>query len=229
MTDLTFGTLRGANAARLPQFKNNKGGLAHSRQDGSDWSPAQWLQAVVGELGEWAEARIAWESGEITAAEYEQRSAKELADVATYLDILARRSLDKLPEYATPEGTIAQGFPFFDCPSQALMKLIVALGTYANARKKLERGDYTHTEYLKVVSDCGLAFHMKNLIYESGMDRLEDGKVLPHPGDNVTEPHATGVDLGAAVVDKFNEVSGRVGSTVFIADDNWSHVDVTRK
>ncbi len=47
---LTFNTLRGGNKARLPQFKNKHGEPAHSKADGSDWSDAQWLQAVVGEL-----------------------------------------------------------------------------------------------------------------------------------------------------------------------------------
>jgi hypothetical protein len=36
---LTFNALRGANAARLPQFKNKHGELAHSKPDGSDWTP----------------------------------------------------------------------------------------------------------------------------------------------------------------------------------------------
>jgi hypothetical protein len=33
-----------------------------------------------------------------------------------------------------------------------------------------------------------------------------------------------GIDLGQAVVDKFNEVSRRVGSTVRIEADHWHHV-----
>lgn len=53
LTDgLTFNTLRGANLARLPQFKNAKGEPAHSQPDGSDWVLAQWCNAVTGELGE---------------------------------------------------------------------------------------------------------------------------------------------------------------------------------
>lgn len=86
---LTFNVLRGANAARLPQFKNKHGGLAHSKPDGSDWSPAQWLQAVVGELGEYANLRKKFERGDVNAVEFQREAADELADVATYLDILA--------------------------------------------------------------------------------------------------------------------------------------------
>lgn len=130
---LSFNTLRGANAARLPTFKNKHGSFAHSKNDGSDWSPAQWLQAVVGELGEFANIRKKYERGDLTAEEYEREAARELADVQTYLDILAMRCLD------TPDGVA----------------------------------------------------------------------------------HPLGVNLGQATAEKFNEVSLRVGSPVYIAADDW--------
>lgn len=88
---LSFSTLRQANVLRLPQFKNKHGGLAHSKADGSDWSPAQWLQAVVGELGEYANLRKKFERGDIDGAEFLVEAADELADVMIYLDILAFR------------------------------------------------------------------------------------------------------------------------------------------
>lgn len=91
---LTFDALREANTLRLPQFKNPHGQLAHSEADGSDWSPAQWLQAVMGELGEYANVRKKFERGDLTSEQFEVLAAKELADVQTYLDILARRCLD---------------------------------------------------------------------------------------------------------------------------------------
>lgn len=86
---LTFNALRGANMHRLPQFKNRHGDLAHSKPDGSDWSPAQWLQAVVGELGEYANLRKKFERGDVDAETFQIEAANELADVVTYLDILA--------------------------------------------------------------------------------------------------------------------------------------------
>ncbi len=86
---LTFNTLRSANVARLPEFKNKHGGLAHSKPDGSDWSPAQWLQAVVGELGEYANLRKKFERGDIDAQEFLREAADELADVTIYLDLLS--------------------------------------------------------------------------------------------------------------------------------------------
>lgn len=92
---LTFNSLRGANTARLPEFKNKHGEIAHSKPDGSDWTPAQWLQAVVGELGEYANVRKKFERGDLSAEEFKELASKELADVQTYLDILAMRCLDK--------------------------------------------------------------------------------------------------------------------------------------
>jgi len=91
MSQLDFDTLRKANEARLPLFKNKHGNLAHSKSDGSDWSPAQWLQAVVGELGEYANFRKKYERGDITKEEFSVEAEKELADVIIYLDLLAKQ------------------------------------------------------------------------------------------------------------------------------------------
>jgi NTP pyrophosphatase (non-canonical NTP hydrolase) len=89
--NLSFAQLRDANVARLPLFKNKHGQPAHSEPDGSDWSPAQWLQAVVGELGEYANFRKKYERGDISLIEFNREAGKELADVVIYLDILAFR------------------------------------------------------------------------------------------------------------------------------------------
>jgi len=89
MDGLTFNALRGGNMARLPQFRNKHGELAHSEADGSDWTPAQWLQAVVGEIGEYANLRKKYERGDIPIETFLVEAADELADVVTYLDILA--------------------------------------------------------------------------------------------------------------------------------------------
>lgn len=85
---LTFGTLREGNLLRLPLFKDAKGRVCHAA-DGSDWSPAQWLQAVIGELGEYANLRKKVERGDFALEEVLPHLADELADVAVYLDILA--------------------------------------------------------------------------------------------------------------------------------------------
>lgn len=92
MTDgLTFTELRQANVRRLPQFKNSKGEFTHPNPDASDWTPAQWLQALVGEVGEYANLMKKVERGDITFEEAKNSIEDELADIQTYLDLLALR------------------------------------------------------------------------------------------------------------------------------------------
>ncbi len=86
---LSFQTLREANLKRVGHFKNARGEPAHSSADGSDWTPAQWAQAVMGELGEYANLRKKFERGDIDGVEFTTKAAEELADVVTYLDLLA--------------------------------------------------------------------------------------------------------------------------------------------
>lgn len=193
---LTFNTLRVANALRLPQFKNKHGRAAHEKADGSDWTPAQWLQALIGELGEWATVRLQFEAGELTAEEYAVKSAKELADVQTYLDIMAMRSLDIT--------TTAHKFS----PPNILMQFIAALGEYANVRKKWDRKDLDIKQY----TGESRSFMDR----ASGFFYLLSRSILDDNDQEVTFPHLHGVDLGEATVLKFNEVTERVGSTVFI-------------
>jgi NTP pyrophosphatase (non-canonical NTP hydrolase) len=88
---LTFKLLREANRRRLPTFKNAKGEPAHKSIDGSDWSNAQWLQAVVGELGELANFMKKVDRGDFSLADAHKVIAYELADVQIYLDLLAFR------------------------------------------------------------------------------------------------------------------------------------------
>ena len=92
--ELKFIDLQVATKARLPHFRDSNGRLCHSRPDGSDWSPAQWLQAVIGELGEYANERKKFERGDLTFEEYKRKAEAELADVAIYFSILAQRALD---------------------------------------------------------------------------------------------------------------------------------------
>ena|SRR5271170_873667 len=86
---LTFNTLRRASLKRLPLFKDAKGRTCHDKPDGSDWSPAQWLQAAIGEIGEYANMRKKVERGDMTLEEALPNLKDELADVVIYLDLLA--------------------------------------------------------------------------------------------------------------------------------------------
>lgn len=88
---LSFNTLRGANIARLPQFKNSKGEPAHSQPDGSDWSISDWVEAVTGELGEFANIHKKFRRGDIGQEKFDKEAKKEIADIQIYLDILAFR------------------------------------------------------------------------------------------------------------------------------------------
>ncbi len=192
----SFDTLRLANKKRLPLFKNKHGLPAHARPDGSDWDFATWLQAVMGELGEVAELRLAYEHGLIKREEYKLKIAQELADVTTYIDLLALRSTD-MP--VQPET----GVPRMNDP-YLMMHLISAIGIYANMAKKFIRGDINRGDFIDrkvdLLSKAG-----------SALQALALSKGLKAP-----EPRATGdgINLGEAVVTTFNNVSDRVGADV---------------
>lgn len=102
---LNLDILRAANKARLPQYKNRRGEPAHSEPDGSDWLFSAWSNATSGEIGELSEAILFMmlvkasgkaadhikkiERGDKTLEQARAEVAKELADVLTYLDLLA--------------------------------------------------------------------------------------------------------------------------------------------
>jgi len=194
-TELSLATLRHANQARIPQFKNRIGAPAHSRPDGSDWNPAQWLQALVGELGEYARVRHEYEMGELSYEDFIVEAGKELADVQCYLDLLALRALDKVEVGAARQDS-----------AQAFQQLVAGLGEYANWRKKFERGDMPAAAFRAVGFD-GLTevSHQLPVLHSMLTERAP-----------VTEAHPEGVHLGRAVTSKFNEVTSRIGAQVWL-------------
>jgi NTP pyrophosphatase (non-canonical NTP hydrolase) len=86
---ITFHDLRQANIARLPEFRTRDGRIAHAKSDGSDWSLAEWSNAVCGEAGELANLTKKLRRGEFTLDEIRTELGKEIADVVIYLDLLA--------------------------------------------------------------------------------------------------------------------------------------------
>lgn len=200
MSNLSFNALRQANAMRLPQFKNKHGEFAHSKPDGSDWTPAQWFQALIGEVGELADARLDFERGDGDPSNI----GKEAADVQAYLDIFARRGLDKV------RGDFWH--PHNQSPARLLMVAMADIGAYANARKKLERGDLDQSEFTARAREflTGAMLALGALAIRLG----ENAVNAPYVGG----AHPTGIDLGQATEDKFNEVSRRVGSSVALRD-----------
>jgi NTP pyrophosphatase (non-canonical NTP hydrolase) len=97
---LSFATLRKANLARCIQFRDSKGNLCHP--NGIDnWTASQWTNACFGEFGEALECLMKLggianmikkiERGDKTMEEKRQEIAHEIADVQTYLDLLAAK------------------------------------------------------------------------------------------------------------------------------------------
>lgn len=177
---LTFNTLRSANKARLPLFKNKHGQRAHTSPDGSDWSPAQWLQATIGELGEYANIRKKFERGDITLMQFKALAAKELADVQTYLDILALRCCD---HYTTMEEDLVSN------------------------RDGCQKCDESWDGPMPQCPVCGEL--TTKVTTKLSIPRL------------VVDPE--GVDLGQATMDKWNEVSDRVGVNIHVEADDWHY------
>lgn len=195
--NLTFRDLRRANVLRLPQFKNRHGQPAHSEPDGSDWSVAQWFQAFIGEVGEFAEARIDFEHGKTNTQQYASAAANELADVATYMDILARRALDDTEESPAEDR------------AQLLMLAVMHIGRYANNAKKRERGD---------IGDRALWESAEEELQQAirALGRILQADFAPNHPTTFADPH--GVNLSTAICNKFNEVSERVGSNITLTD-----------
>lgn len=81
MHRLTFDALRAANTERI---KASKYQICEEQ-----WTPAHWMQATVGELGELANLLKKVDRGDFPLEQVKNEVAKELADVQTYLDILA--------------------------------------------------------------------------------------------------------------------------------------------
>jgi len=80
---LSFNTLRSANEQRIKASKYEK--------CEREWTPAHWLQATVGELGELANLMKKVDRGDLSLDEARAAIAKEFADVQTYLDIMAMK------------------------------------------------------------------------------------------------------------------------------------------
>lgn len=209
-TSLTFNRLRRANTDRLPLFKNSHGAPAHSEPDGSDWPLEVWLQAIVGEVGEYANFRKKFIRGDIDAHEFFYvRAPRELADIQIYLDLFAYRlnvSIDGV--FAEQFGRAAMSKDcdeltfdslrragelwclrreFKPSPETYLQRLVRALGEFP----EFERFD-KNVDFAPVCADFLVTAQINLDALAASLD----------------------IDLGYAVVCKFNEVSERVGADV---------------
>ena len=91
MNNLQFKTLRAANTLRLPEFKNSRGERVHEHRNGSDWSLNDWYTAASGELGELGNLLKKVKRGDIAIERARTAISYEMADVITYLDLLAKQ------------------------------------------------------------------------------------------------------------------------------------------
>jgi len=78
---LTFNTLRQANVLRASK--------AEAYNECEKWGHAQWMQALVGEVGELANFLKKVDRGDFLIESISEDIANELADIQTYLDLLA--------------------------------------------------------------------------------------------------------------------------------------------
>lgn len=205
MSNLNLAALRGANKARLPLFKNNLGQPAHTQPDGSDWTPTEWLIALMGEVGETTEV-IHSERCNMPG----QRDAlvgKELADVQIYLDIVAQRALDV--QNVRPELT--RGRKYTDL---VLGEMIIQLGRLCECYKKHIRGDYNNEQYTEFVDRAYVQM-------QKAMSHFLDSTVLQAGTKKVDR----GIDLAEVTIKKFNETSEKIGVDVHLGPGVWTSPD----
>jgi NTP pyrophosphatase (non-canonical NTP hydrolase) len=218
---LTFHALRTANMLRLPQFKNGKGEPAHSKPDGSDWKLSAWCNALLGELGEAANLIKKIERGDFSLAEYRGELSKELADVQTYLDILAFRAGIDLGD-ATAEllrqmgvGTVPMTFATMRAGT-----LIVVESLQEDGRKL---ADFPLSSLSNgILAALGRAADLISAVELNQRPVVVVRKQLAAELAKVQTrldllAFASGVGLGEATIAKFNEVSKRVGSDVTLS------------
>lgn len=215
---LSFKTLRAANLARIPKFRNGAGNLSHTKPDGSDWSITQWLQATIGEVGELANIHKKLQRGDFHGKGPEGPTAmaipllaRELADVMIYLDILMLQvgcSFDTNPGMAGEQS-------FDDC-----------LKTLERSKVELKALGLTAEEAV-----VGLAFsiaqlgeiHTANHVY-----RIVAAPAFANTAFSNCLAVALyladvwGLNLGDVIASTFNRTSRRIGVYVFIVDDKVS-------
>ena len=113
-------------------------------------------------------------------------------------------NMARLPQFKNRRGEPAHSKPDgSDWKLSAWCNAVLGeLGEAANLIKKVERGDLTLDD-----ARADLAKEFADVV--TYLDILA---------------FRAGVDLGRATMDKFNEVSVRVGSTVRLEADDWHHV-----
>lgn len=200
---LSFSTLRHANTLRLPLFKNSHGEPAHSQPDGSDWSLGEWMNAILGELGEAANIIKKVKRGDLSLFEAKVELGREFADIVIYADLTSLR-LDLAWNYYPDFGTmrIRNIDYFIDAENDN-----VSLGEWMNRAA----GQFG---YLARVIDEGVYLKAPIAYYMTNMLTCID-----------CVANKAGLDLGHEVRSKFNAVSLRIGAAVFITANDTVTMD----
>lgn len=194
---LSFATLRAANTARLQLFKNSRGGPAHSKPDGSDWSKGEWMNAILGELGEAANLVKKVKRGDMPLEAALGELANEFADVVTYTDLTAMQFDLQFHHYVD--------FDAFRLINQNIFAINrgLSLGEWMNKAF----GSYGATA---MIVDG----------WDGKSSRISAGPVRNYLLNGLVAIDCAamkiGVDLGNAVLRKFNNVSARVKADIFI-------------
>lgn len=195
---LTFQQLREANLKRLPVFKNSKGEPAHSKPDGSDWTTAQWLQAVIGEIGEYANIRKKFERGDIGQWAFDDEAGKELADIQIYLDILSYQCGIDFNNSGFSGFQDLRDFTwsdkyYCDPPEQCLINLMAPIANIGSSVLA-----YSTSEYNELMESV-MGSNFKDL--QIRLDALAA---------------SLNIGLDEATREKFNAVSDRIGCNIYI-------------
>jgi NTP pyrophosphatase (non-canonical NTP hydrolase) len=130
---------------------------------------------------------------------------------------LREANLRRLPEFKNAQGLPAHSEP--DGSDWSLGDWMLAvqgeLGEAANILKKIKRGDYSLDTVVKTNHDNSIVT-VRDLLAKEYADVQTYLDILAF---------RSGVDLGKATIQKFNEVSARVGSRVKIRNDgtDWEY------
>lgn len=199
--DLTI--LRQANRMRIPQFKNAKGQASNTKSDGSDWSLAEWVNATLGELGETSNLLKKIRRGDFSLDYIKTELGKELADVISYLDILAMQLDVSLTCTPAQDITLLK-------QDNVILKIIINFGLASEIIQKIE----TIKEYGQFVNndDMNLFRHELRQYFHQIVLGLQELAFIFN------------INLGQATIDKFNEVSNRVGSTIFLHSNFYEDI-----
>jgi NTP pyrophosphatase (non-canonical NTP hydrolase) len=199
--DLTV--FRQANRHRIPQFKNAQGLPAHSQPDGSDWSLGDWVNATLGEMGEASNLLKKIRRGDYTLEHIRPELAKELADVITYLDILAMQ--------VNVDLTCMHEFDVQLCrQDRVVLKMTTNFGRASELFEQMEmarEAGETMDEHDMDLFRRHITFYFHEIV--SALQEL--AKMVD-------------VNLGQATIDKFNEVSIRVGSTIRLSENAYEDI-----